>query len=190
MLNAALADLASLLIYIVGTIVCSQAKTGAVFVGMRVLQSLGSSAVLALGAGTLADMYDVRDAFATPASSLEADESRISQTHERGEKLGIYYAAPLLGPSLGVVLRKFVEGDSGGPLGQGCALSAGGRLRTRCRSRRQAGRVRRRERFNGDLSEPVCAYLPRHVRTEHRCNEPCSCRTTLAKLLRRTDSGE
>ncbi|GAA5962196.1 hypothetical protein JCM8115_006625 [Rhodotorula mucilaginosa] len=75
--------LASLLIYIVGTIVCSQAKTGAVFVGMRVLQSLGSSAVLALGAGTLADMYD---------------------THERGEKLGIYYAAPLLGPSAGPLL--------------------------------------------------------------------------------------
>lgn len=30
-----------------------------VFVGMRVLQSFGSAAVLALGAGTLADMYDV-----------------------------------------------------------------------------------------------------------------------------------
>lgn len=55
MLTVKLADLASLLIYIVGTIVCSQAKTGAVFVGMRVLQSLGSSAP-----GTLADMYDVR----------------------------------------------------------------------------------------------------------------------------------
>ncbi|GAA5868553.1 hypothetical protein JCM3774_005426 [Rhodotorula dairenensis] len=75
--------LASLLIYIVGTVVCSQAKTMAVFVGMRVLQSFGSSAVLALGAGTLADMYD---------------------THERGEKLGVYYAAPLLGPSIGPLL--------------------------------------------------------------------------------------
>lgn len=52
-------DLASLLIYIVGTIVCSQAHSMGVFIAMRVLQSLGSSAVLALGAGTLSDMYDV-----------------------------------------------------------------------------------------------------------------------------------
>jgi len=54
-----------------------------VFLGMRVLQSLGSSAVLALGAGTLADMYD---------------------THERGTKLGVYYACPLLGPALGPII--------------------------------------------------------------------------------------
>ena len=51
-----------------------------VFLGMRVLQSLGSSAVLALGAGTLADMYD------------------------RGTKLGVYYACPLLGPALGPII--------------------------------------------------------------------------------------
>ena len=79
MLTAKLADLASLLIYIVGTIVCSQAKTGAVFVGMRVLQSLGSSAVLALGAGTLADMYDVRSGLGL--SSCISRERMLTQIH-------------------------------------------------------------------------------------------------------------
>lgn len=29
---------------------------------------------------------------------------RGPQTHERGEKLGVYYAAPLLGPSIGPLL--------------------------------------------------------------------------------------
>jgi len=44
--------------------------------GMRVLQGTGNSAVLAIGAGTLADIFD---------------------SEERGTMLGIYYAAPLLG---------------------------------------------------------------------------------------------
>lgn len=50
---------------------------------MRILQAIGSSAVLAIGAGSLSDIYD---------------------THERGAKLGIYYAIPLLGPSVGPLL--------------------------------------------------------------------------------------
>ncbi|GAA6012697.1 hypothetical protein JCM10207_005329 [Rhodosporidiobolus poonsookiae] len=74
---------ASLAIYIVGSIVCSRAQSIAVFLVMRVIQSLGSSAVLSLGAGTLADMYD---------------------THERGTKLGIFYACPLLGPAAGPLI--------------------------------------------------------------------------------------
>ncbi len=41
------------------------------------------AAVLTIGAGTLADMYE---------------------PHERGTVLGIYYAAPLLGPSLGPII--------------------------------------------------------------------------------------
>ncbi|BGP42932.1 hypothetical protein JCM10449v2_006947 [Rhodotorula kratochvilovae] len=75
--------IAAMVIYIVGTVVCSQAHSMGVFLAMRVLQSAGSSAVLSLGAGTLADMYD---------------------THERGTKLGIYYACPLLGPALGPII--------------------------------------------------------------------------------------
>lgn len=50
---------------------------------MRVFQALGSGAVLALGAGTLADIFD---------------------NHERGTKLGIFYGVPLMGPSIGPLL--------------------------------------------------------------------------------------
>ncbi|TNY23883.1 vacuolar DHA amino acid exporter [Rhodotorula diobovata] len=75
--------IAAMVIYVVGTVVCSQANSMPVFLAMRVLQSMGSSAVLSLGAGTLADMYD---------------------THERGTKLGVYYACPLLGPALGPIV--------------------------------------------------------------------------------------
>lgn len=42
-----------------------------------------SSAVFSVGAGTLADIYE---------------------PHERGSMMGIYYAAPLLGPSLGPII--------------------------------------------------------------------------------------
>ena len=44
---------------------------------------LRSSAVFSVGAGTLADIYE---------------------PHERGTMMGIYYAAPLLGPSMGPLL--------------------------------------------------------------------------------------
>lgn len=50
---------------------------------MRILQALGSGAVLALGSGTLADVYD---------------------QHERGTRLGIFYAIPLVGPAVGPLI--------------------------------------------------------------------------------------
>ena len=46
----------------------------------RLLQSCGSSAALALGAGSIADIY--------------------GPDQNRGSKLGVFYAVPLLGPSL------------------------------------------------------------------------------------------
>ncbi|KAF5347001.1 hypothetical protein D9756_011026 [Leucocoprinus leucothites] len=52
-------------------------------IGFRCIQGAGTSAFLAIGAATLADIYD---------------------PHERGTKMGIYYIAPLFGPSLGGVL--------------------------------------------------------------------------------------
>ncbi|GAA5995422.1 uncharacterized protein JCM10292_005162 [Rhodotorula paludigena] len=73
----------ALVIYIVATIVLSRAMSMSVFIAMRAVQALGSAAVLGLGAGTLADMYD---------------------THERGTKLGIFYAAPLIGPAAGPLI--------------------------------------------------------------------------------------
>ncbi|GAA5899676.1 uncharacterized protein JCM6883_005950 [Sporobolomyces salmoneus] len=75
--------LSALVIYLVATAVASRASTISVFIAMRVLQALGSSAVLALGAGSLADIFD---------------------THERGTKLGIFYSVPLVGPALGPIL--------------------------------------------------------------------------------------
>jgi MFS family permease len=53
------------------------------FILMRCLQATGSSAVVAVGAGSLADMFEV---------------------HERGQKLGLFYGMPLLGPSIGPLI--------------------------------------------------------------------------------------
>lgn len=64
--------LCSLTIATVGCIVAAEAQSAAVLVGMRCIQSIGTSAMLAVGAGTLSDIYD---------------------SHERGSKMGIYYAA-------------------------------------------------------------------------------------------------
>ncbi|EJT99833.1 MFS general substrate transporter [Dacryopinax primogenitus] len=75
--------LSSLTLFAVGCIVAAEAHTMSVLIGMRILQAAGASAVLSIGAGTLADVFEPR---------------------ERGSMLGIYYAAPLLGPSLGPLL--------------------------------------------------------------------------------------
>lgn len=77
----------SIAIAMIGALVAALAKSIGVLIGMRCFQGLGSSAVLAIGAATLADIYD-------PA--------------ERGAKMGIYYAAPLLGPSLGTIFLQHV----------------------------------------------------------------------------------
>ncbi|KAI9451117.1 MFS general substrate transporter [Lactarius psammicola] len=73
----------SLAIAMVGYIVAAEAKSIGVLIGMRAVQAIGTSSVMAIGAATLADIYD-------PC--------------ERGTKLGIFYAAPLLGPSFGPIL--------------------------------------------------------------------------------------
>lgn len=75
--------LSALVIYLVATAVAARSDTIGVFIAMRILQALGSSAVLALGAGSLADIFD---------------------THERGTKLGVFYSVPLVGPALGPIL--------------------------------------------------------------------------------------
>ncbi|KAI0330794.1 MFS general substrate transporter [Cubamyces sp. BRFM 1775] len=67
----------------VGCIVGALSKRIGVLIGMRCIQALGSSAVISLGAATLADIYE---------------------PSQRGTMMGIYYSAPLLGPSLGPIL--------------------------------------------------------------------------------------
>ncbi|KAL4266521.1 MFS transporter superfamily protein [Pleurotus pulmonarius] len=67
----------------VGCIVTALAPNIGLVIGFRCLQGAGSASVISIGAATLADLY--------PPSI-------------RGTKMGIYYAAPLLGPSLGPIL--------------------------------------------------------------------------------------
>ncbi|OCH91100.1 vacuolar DHA amino acid exporter [Obba rivulosa] len=73
----------SIAICTIGCAVAATAKSIGVLIGMRCLQAAGSSAVVAIGAATLADIYE---------------------PHERGTMMGIYYCAPLLGPSLGPII--------------------------------------------------------------------------------------
>lgn len=51
--------LLSLTIFCGASAGCANATSISMFIGLRVVQALGSSAVLSLGAGTLADIYDV-----------------------------------------------------------------------------------------------------------------------------------
>ncbi|KAG2101527.1 major facilitator superfamily domain-containing protein [Suillus cothurnatus] len=77
-------------LFVVGSAILALSKTIEVMIGMRALQAAGSSAFLAISAATMADIYE---------------------THERGTMMGVFYAAPLLGPALGPII--------GGSLSQG-----------------------------------------------------------------------
>ncbi|KAJ7889930.1 vacuolar DHA amino acid exporter [Mycena olivaceomarginata] len=73
----------SITISTVGSVVVATSKTIMLVIIFRCIQATGSSAVMAIGAATLADIFD-------PV--------------ERGRKMGIYYMAPLLGPSLAPIM--------------------------------------------------------------------------------------
>ncbi|KAJ7718592.1 vacuolar DHA amino acid exporter [Mycena maculata] len=73
----------SLAIFTAGSIVVATSKTIALVIAFRCIQAIGSSAVMSIGAATLADIFD-------PV--------------ERGTKMGVYYMAPLLGPSLAPIM--------------------------------------------------------------------------------------
>ncbi|KAI0733600.1 MFS general substrate transporter [Fomitopsis betulina] len=75
--------LMSIALFVGGSIGAALSHSIGLLIGMRCVQAAGSSAVLAIGAATLADIYD---------------------SHERGSKMGLYYSAPLLGPSIGPIL--------------------------------------------------------------------------------------
>ncbi|KAF8805757.1 MFS general substrate transporter [Phlegmacium glaucopus] len=72
----------SLGIFTLGNIIVALSRRIGLVIGFRCLQAAGSSAVLSIGAATLADIFDPK---------------------ERGKKMGIYYMAPLLGPALGPI---------------------------------------------------------------------------------------
>ncbi|KAF8799400.1 MFS general substrate transporter [Phlegmacium glaucopus] len=72
----------SLGIFTLGNIIVALSRRVELVIGFRCLQAAGSSAVLSIGAATLADIFDPK---------------------ERVKKMGIYYMAPLLGPALGPI---------------------------------------------------------------------------------------
>ncbi|KIK81700.1 hypothetical protein PAXRUDRAFT_807123 [Paxillus rubicundulus Ve08.2h10] len=74
---------AAFTIFVLAGAILANAQTIQVLIGMRVLQAAGSSAAIAISAATLADIYE---------------------THERGTMMGIFFAAPLLGPALGPIV--------------------------------------------------------------------------------------
>lgn len=75
--------LVSSALFVVGSAVLALSKTIEVMIVMRALQAAGSSAAISISAATLADIYE---------------------THERGTMMGVFFAAPLLGPALGPIL--------------------------------------------------------------------------------------
>ncbi|KAF9474590.1 MFS general substrate transporter [Pholiota conissans] len=72
----------SIALFTLGSIIVALSTHIGPVIGFRCLQAAGSSAVMAIGAASLADIFE-------PA--------------ERGSKMGIYYIAPLLGPAVGPV---------------------------------------------------------------------------------------
>ncbi|KAJ3548715.1 hypothetical protein NMY22_g1153 [Coprinellus aureogranulatus] len=74
--------LASLSLFSIGSVVVALSNSIGLVIGFRCFQAAGSSAVHAIGAATLADIFN---------------------PSERGTKMGIYYIAPLLGPALGPI---------------------------------------------------------------------------------------
>ncbi|KAJ7668240.1 major facilitator superfamily domain-containing protein [Mycena rosella] len=85
----------SIAIFTAGSVVVALSKTIELVIVFRCIQATGSSAVMAIGAATLAYIFD----------SIEC-----------GTKLGFYYMAPLLGPSLAPIM--------GGVLTQGFSWRA------------------------------------------------------------------
>ncbi|KAG6336870.1 hypothetical protein ID866_2228 [Astraeus odoratus] len=75
--------LLSVSLFTLGSAIVAVSKDIGLVIGMRVVQAIGSSAVIAIGAATLADIYE---------------------PHQRGTMMGVYYSAPLLGPSLGPII--------------------------------------------------------------------------------------
>jgi MFS family permease len=68
-----------------------------VLIGMRCLQAIGSSAVISVGAGSLADMYEVHERGQKVCSGSNQGLRLICQ-------LGLFYGMPLLGPALGPLI--------------------------------------------------------------------------------------
>ncbi|KAG6826635.1 hypothetical protein H0H92_015052 [Tricholoma furcatifolium] len=82
----------SLALFTMASIVVATSRHVALVIGFRCLQGAGSSAVMNIGAATLADLFE---------------------PSERGTKMGMYYIAYLIGPSIGPVLGGVLSAELG-----------------------------------------------------------------------------
>ena len=86
-------------LYAVGNIVAALSKNIGVLIGMRLLQAAGGSATLTIGSGVIAvSLHQLPSLPNSIQTSLHQD---MFDSHERGTRIGIFFAMPLLGPSLG-----------------------------------------------------------------------------------------
>ncbi|KAI8349231.1 major facilitator superfamily domain-containing protein [Choanephora cucurbitarum] len=84
----------SIIIYTVGSLAAVFANDIYVLLGMRILQAIGISSAWAIGAGSVADIYEV---------------------HERGNALGIYFTGQFAGPLFGPIFGGFLVERWGWP---------------------------------------------------------------------------
>ncbi|SPO34575.1 uncharacterized protein PSFLO_00046 [Pseudozyma flocculosa] len=75
--------LSGMTMYTIASAIAAATPTMAGLMAARLIQAAGSSTVLSIAAGSLAEIFDPQ---------------------ERGSKLGIYYAAPILGPAIAPII--------------------------------------------------------------------------------------
>lgn len=72
--------LVSFMVSVVGSICCAESVNIGMFIAFRGFSAIGSSSVMSMGAGTIADIFEPK---------------------ERGRAFSYYTCGPLLGPALG-----------------------------------------------------------------------------------------
>ncbi|KAJ1917640.1 hypothetical protein H4219_003102 [Mycoemilia scoparia] len=77
----------TIILYLGGNIGCALTPNIVALIIFRIIQSAGSSAILSIGAGTIADIY--------PRS-------------QRGTALGAFYVGPLIGPVIGPIIGGYI----------------------------------------------------------------------------------
>ncbi|CCL99473.1 uncharacterized protein FIBRA_01491 [Fibroporia radiculosa] len=97
--------LLSIALYTVGSIVAALSKSIQILIVMRMLQSAGGSAVISIGAATLADLYEPSERGTMMGLYLCSTNSHIILIHSSFHSAQIVdISAPLLGPSVGPIL--------------------------------------------------------------------------------------
>ncbi|ORX60604.1 MFS general substrate transporter [Hesseltinella vesiculosa] len=80
--------LISFCISVIGSVCCGVSINITMFIIFRAISAIGSSSIMSMGAGTLADIFE---------------------THERGRAFAWYTCGPLLGPALGPIIGGYLN---------------------------------------------------------------------------------